>query len=166
MGKEGEAWRWRRRLLVWEARECSDLLTNIILQSSISDMGLWYLHASQSYNVTSAYYYLTLTLNVGEADHPKSIWNKEVPLKVSLFAWRLFRNRLPTMDNLSRRHILQHIWRSTLCGWVRFYGRPSSLILILWIFWENMGWDDILHWVGFIMVQPAQVADHFTKFKL
>jgi len=41
--EEGEAWQWRRTLLVWEeeqARECSDLLTNIILQSSIFDRWL------------------------------------------------------------------------------------------------------------------------------
>jgi len=29
-----------------------------------------------------------------------SLWHKDVPLKVTLFAWRLFRNRLPTKDNL------------------------------------------------------------------
>jgi len=31
-------------------------------------------------------------------------WHKDVLLNLSLFAWRLFRNRLPTKDNLSRRH--------------------------------------------------------------
>jgi len=26
-------------------------------------------------------------------------------------------------------------------------------------------WDDILHWLGFIMVQPPHVADHFYQFE-
>ena len=33
--------------------------------------------------------------------------NKEVPLKVGLFAWNLMRNRLPTTDNLVKRQILR-----------------------------------------------------------
>ena len=76
--EKGDAWRWRRRLLAWEeeqVRECSDLMTNIILQSDISDRWFWYFHASSSYNVTSAYHYLTSTLNVEEVYHPESIWN-------------------------------------------------------------------------------------------
>jgi hypothetical protein len=42
-GEEGNAWRWRHRLLAWEeeqACECIDLLTNIILQSSIPERWL------------------------------------------------------------------------------------------------------------------------------
>ncbi|RHN41893.1 putative reverse transcriptase zinc-binding domain-containing protein [Medicago truncatula] len=36
-----------------------------------------------------------------------TIWLKHVPLKVTLFAWRLFRNRLPTKDNLLMRGIIK-----------------------------------------------------------
>jgi len=35
-------------------------------------------------------------------------WLKQVPLKVSVFVWRLFRNILPTKDNLLRQRVLQH----------------------------------------------------------
>jgi len=35
-----------------------------------------------------------------------ALWNKHVPLKVVLFAWRLFRDRLPTKDNLLRRGVI------------------------------------------------------------
>jgi hypothetical protein len=34
------------------------------------------------------------------------IWHK--PLKVSMLAWRLLRNRLPTKDNLVTRNIISH----------------------------------------------------------
>ena len=42
-----------------------------------------------------------------------SLWHKDVPLKVVLFAWRLFRDRLPTKDNLHRRGVIDHA--STVC---------------------------------------------------
>ena len=29
-------------------------------------------------------------------------WQKDAPLKVSMFAWRLFRNSFPTKDNILR----------------------------------------------------------------
>ena len=35
------------------------------------------------------------------------VWNKEAPLKISFFAWRLLRNRISTTDNLTRR---QNLW--------------------------------------------------------
>ena len=35
------------------------------------------------------------------------VWHKQVPLKVSIVAWRLPKDRLPTKLNLQRRGILQ-----------------------------------------------------------
>lgn len=37
-----------------------------------------------------------------------SLWHKDVPLKVALLAWWLFRDRLPTKDSLFRRDVLNH----------------------------------------------------------
>ena len=48
----------------------------------------------------------TIKINIVAA-HATEFWNKEVPLKVRLFVWCLFRNRLPTMDNLIKRQVLQ-----------------------------------------------------------
>lgn len=36
-----------------------------------------------------------------------SVWRKYVPLKISVFVGRLFRDRLPTKDNLYQRRIFQ-----------------------------------------------------------
>ena len=88
-------------------RECCDVLTNIVLQSNHSDRWIWPSHASNTYNVTSAYnHLLTPNSKILAATHSTEIWNKEVPLKISLFVWRLLGNRLPTTDNLIKRHIL------------------------------------------------------------
>lgn len=36
----------------------------------------------------------------------KLIWHRQVPTKVSIMAWRLHRNRLPTKSNLLARNII------------------------------------------------------------
>nr|ABN05952.1 hypothetical protein MtrDRAFT_AC149131g33v2 [Medicago truncatula] len=48
------------------------------------------------------------------------IWPKMVPLKVSLFDWRLLRNHLPTKDNLINQTRCASKQCTTLCGRVRF----------------------------------------------
>lgn len=36
----------------------------------------------------------------------EAVWHKNVPMKVSICAWRFLRNRLPTKDNLVRHDII------------------------------------------------------------
>jgi len=36
-----------------------------------------------------------------------NVWHKSVPSKVSMFAWRLVRERISTKNNLARRCVLQ-----------------------------------------------------------
>ena len=102
-GEDGEAWRWRRRLFVREEEEAGELmlLLHIVrLQVDRDDRWRWTLESSNVFSVRSAYNFLSanppLTLSVPIA----SLWHKDVPLKVVLFAWRLFQDRLPTKDNL------------------------------------------------------------------
>jgi hypothetical protein len=42
-------------------------------------------------------------------DAEKLIWHPQVPLKVSIFAWRLLLERLPIKTNLVTRGILLHL---------------------------------------------------------
>jgi hypothetical protein len=44
------------------------------------------------------------------------IWLKSVPLKVSIYVWRLHRNRWPTKDNLVRRDIIADDSRLCVAG--------------------------------------------------
>jgi len=40
VGEGSDAWKWRRRLIVWEeeqVQECCEILTNIVLQPNLSD---------------------------------------------------------------------------------------------------------------------------------
>jgi hypothetical protein len=42
-----------------------------------------------------------------------AVWHKNVPMKVSICAWRLLRNRWPAKDNLVRRGVIP--FDSQLC---------------------------------------------------
>jgi len=61
----------------------------------------------KKYNVTSAYNYLPLVDHTNIAGYANIICHKEVSLKVSLFAWRVFHNRIPTTNNVIRTRVLQ-----------------------------------------------------------
>jgi len=95
--------------------ECCALLLTIVLHVDVNDRWILQLHASSKYNVTSAYNFLT------SRDQPLNNDNtiispKEVPLKVNIFTWRLIRNRLSTINNLIRRHVLQPNTSFCSCG--------------------------------------------------
>ncbi|GAU10409.1 hypothetical protein TSUD_421800, partial [Trifolium subterraneum] len=83
VGAEGEAWVWRRKLRAWE----EELL-------------------GECYTVRGAYQLLTSHDPATMDDAEKLIWHSQVPLKVSILAWCLLRDRLPTKANLFTRGIL------------------------------------------------------------
>jgi len=89
------------------------------------------------------------------------LWRKDIPLKVSVFAWRLFRNRLPTKANLFRRGIVQHDAQMcvTRCGLVE-----SDVHLFLHCDTFGQVWQHVRHWLGVSSADPATVVDHFHQF--
>ncbi|GAU52005.1 hypothetical protein TSUD_418090 [Trifolium subterraneum] len=91
----GMAWQWRRRLWVWEEEmlgECIGLLHTIVLQTNISDSWIWRYDIGGGYSVRGAYSVLTTLDGVIMAGASELIWHKQVPLKVSVLAWRLLQN--------------------------------------------------------------------------
>jgi hypothetical protein len=58
--------------------------------------------------VRGAYNLLTIQDFHGVKATSDLFWHKQVPLKVSVLAWRLFHNRLSTKDNLVTRNIISH----------------------------------------------------------
>ena len=121
VGDEGPAWSWRRSLFAWEEEvvgELKLLLHNVTLQVNKADMLIWNLETSHDYSVRSAYNLLTVQPLAGATVACTSIWNMDVPLKVVLFAWRLFCDRLPTKDNLLRRGVIPNDSRMCVarCG--------------------------------------------------
>lgn len=74
--------------------ECRALLANVVLQVTTFDKWRWRLDNLGSYSVRSVYEVLTKDENI-QTD-AGLIWHRHVPLKVSIFAWCLLRNHLPT----------------------------------------------------------------------
>ncbi|PNX65088.1 cysteine-rich receptor-like protein kinase, partial [Trifolium pratense] len=74
--------------------------------TQFSDRWEWQSDSDTGFTVRGAYQLLTTldSVTLDEAEH--LIWHPQVPLKVSIFAWRLLRDRLPTKPNLVTRGIL------------------------------------------------------------
>ena len=89
------------------------------------------------------------------------LWHKDVPLKVVLFAWHLFRDRLPTKDNLFCRGVIDQAYRLCVsdCG-----SLESSNHLFLHCNFFSFVWHFIHRWLGLSVVAPFQVSDHFNQF--
>jgi len=90
-----------------------------------------------------------------------SLWHKDVPLKVVLFAWRLFRDRLPTKDNLYRRHVIDIDAQLCIggCGEVE---TSSHLLFNCNIF--GSVWNFILRWLGVSFVLRGDASSHYFQF--
>jgi len=86
--------------------ELISILQSVTLQVHKEDRWLWNLEKSNVFSVCSAYNFLTTQTTVVNPVDAKLLWHKELPLKVVIFAWRLFRDRLPTKNNLIRRNII------------------------------------------------------------
>jgi len=76
----------------------STLLHDIVLQDHTIDRWRWFLDPVLGYTVKGAYHLLTSVEEPPARGLFDDVWHKHVPLKVSLFAWRLLCNRLPTQD--------------------------------------------------------------------
>jgi len=152
-GEEGEAWRWR--LFTWEEEEVGELtllLHNVHLQVHRVDRWLWTIESSNVFSFQNAYNYLTVHPPLVSLVPAASLWHKDVPLKVVLFAWRLFRDRLPKEQFFHRRGVLDRG-----CGSIE-----SSQHLFLHCNIFGVVWHFIYRWLGISAVIPAQVQNHFN----
>jgi hypothetical protein len=107
-----------------------------------------------NYSVRGAYEILTVHDTQAPADTSDLIWHKQVPLKVSVLACRLLCNRLPTKDNLVRRHIIYH--DAGLC--VTGYGGVETayhLFLSCLVFAPL--WSLVRSWVGVSSADPLYI---------
>ena len=82
------------------------LLCDVSLQVHYSDYWVWLLDLSTGYTVRGTYTLLTDNDTSYKVVDPDSIWKRHISLMVSLFIWRLLRDRVPTKDNLYKRDII------------------------------------------------------------
>lgn len=160
----GEALRWRRRLWAWEeelVEECRALLLTVSLQDSVLDRWLWLPNHDDGYSVRGVYDMLTSQEQPQLHHNVDLIWHKQVPLKVSILAWRLMRDRLPTKLNLANRGIPSVEERLCVagCGIVE---DVTHLFLSCATF--GALWPMVRHWLGVVGVDSQSTSDHFVQF--
>lgn len=90
-----------------------------------------------------------------------SLWHKDVPLKVVLFVWCMFRDRLSIKDNLLRRHVIDTDAQLCVggCG-----AMETSCHLLFHCNFFGSIWHYIFRWLGIATVSPFDAANHFTQF--
>jgi hypothetical protein len=124
-------------------------------------MWQWRPDPATGYSVCDAYQMLASqdTVTLGAAED--LIWHRQVPAKVSIFAWQLLRDRLPTKSNLVTRGILSldlHFC-ATGCG-----GIETAHHLFLSCSTFGSLWGSVRSWIGFSAVDAYSLSDHFVQF--
>jgi hypothetical protein len=89
------------------------------------------------------------------------IWHQQIPLKVSVMVWRLLRNRLPTKDNLVRRHIIPP--DVSLCATGCGGAETAHHLFISCLIFAPL-WCLVRSWVGISSADLSVLHDHFLQF--
>jgi len=89
------------------------------------------------------------------------VWHQQVPLKVSVFAWRLMRDRLPTKSNLVSKDVIssEDCFCVSGCGSVE-----TTQHLFLWCTTFASLWSLARNWIGFSGMDSNIISDHFIQF--
>jgi len=155
--ERGEAWRWRRRLWTWEEEmleACRLLLDGVSVQVNIIDRWQWDPDIHDGYTVQGAYQILT-DLASSTIDTTRDlVWHKQVPLKVSIVAWCLLQDRLPTKSNLHRRDIILVEGDTCVSGCSQ--AESASHLFIHCDVFGSL-WQHIRSWIGVSGVDPPQL---------
>jgi len=126
----------------------------------IRDQWVWMADTSGQYSAKSTYGVMRGEISNGIQDGTfEELWKLKVPNKISAFAWRLLRDRLPTRANLRRRQI--ELEDST-CPFCRSVEETAGHLFfhcskVLPVWWESLSWVNI---VGFFPHNPKQ---HFLQ---
>jgi len=166
MGGRGETWRWRRRLWEWEweeelLEEYRILLVDVSLQPLYFDVWQWLPDPDGGYSVRGAYAMLTAQETQHDGQDVDLIWHKQVPLKVSIFAWRMLHDRLPTKSNLEARGVIgsEVCLCMSGCGLVE-----DARHLFLACSWFGSIGPLLWSWIGFDGVDHYIISDHLLQF--
>jgi hypothetical protein len=111
------------------------------------------------YTVRGAYQLLTSHVSATTDVAKNLIWHSQVPLKVSIYAWRLLRDRLPTKTNLITRGIL-----STAAHFCVIGRGAVELAQHLFLSYSTLNslWALVHSWIDVSSVDTITLRDHFV----
>jgi hypothetical protein len=142
-------------------QECVILLCSVFLQFNVTNSWRRQLDPCACYTVRGAYQLLT-SQDTPQVDREVDlIWHKQVPLKVSIFAWRLLRNRLPTRSNLLDRGIISDVDAGCLAGCDHL---ETSQLLFLTCGFYGLLWHAVWSSLGVLGPDHHNISDHLYQF--
>jgi len=121
----------------------------------------WHLNPTKGYSVRGVYDMLASQEHAQMQSDLDLIWHKQVPLKVSIFAWRLLRDRLPTKSNLATQGVISSDTRFCVAS----YGQVED-DQHLFLSCSTFGslWPLVWSWIGFTGADTRFISDHFIQF--
>jgi len=141
--------------------ECVTLLRSVSLQYNVTDSWRWQLDPIGGYSVRGAYQLLT-SQDIAQVETATDlIWLKQVPLKVSILAWRLLRDRLPTKSNMLDCDIISVDDAVCLadCGHVE----TTQHLFFSCSFYDSL-WQEVRFWLGVSGPDPRSISNHLYQF--
>ena len=155
---------WRRHFFDHEIDTLAAFMTDIEgiqIQPLTRDFLSWGADPAGYYSTKSVYNLLKAEASSNSEDsNYKTIWKLQIPPRASAFSWRIFKNRLPTRDNLRRRHVELPSYNCPLCdqeeetvGHIMYSCRKTCVL-----------WWEILRWVNRMGPFPLQPNCHFLQF--
>jgi hypothetical protein len=142
-------------------RECVTLLCSVSLQRDVTDYWRWELDPAEGYTVRGAYHLLAAQDTSLVDNTTELIWHKQVPLEVSVFAWRLLRDRLPTRSNLLNCGIITGDAASCMAGCPNL---ETSQHLFLSCGFHCSLWQVVRSWLGVSGPDPHSISEQFYQF--
>ncbi|KAH1249782.1 hypothetical protein GmHk_05G013069 [Glycine max] len=124
---------WRRNLFdneIGRASEFIDQTAAISPSASLKDSWVWGADPKGIFSTNSAYLCV------------KHLWNIKIPPRALVLAWRLLWDRLPTKDNLIRRHVTNE---NDLCPFCQNKAESATHLFFLChkvvpLWWEFNSW--------------------------
>lgn len=130
----------------------------VCLQDGMKDYWDWNLDHGKGYTVNGVYHMLSNVEQANRNDISILLWTyKNVPLKVSMFVWRLLRNRIPMKDNLTRRGIKSS--NSNLCLSDCGLEEHADHLFLGCAFYGSI-WSLVRQWLGICSASPLHLSDH------
>lgn len=174
MGRwEGGRWvwevTWRRELRDWEQQgvtEFFDFLHQVKLEEGGSDRWVWKEGVGGEFQVKRAY---KAILKQGggqriEEQHRQGmgkVWNSLAPVKAQVTTWRILQNRLPTLDNLSKRMEIDEV--KTICCYCKV-DVETAKHLFLDCREVSKLWYRMAEWIGAEWAAPQSIEHLMSNF--
>jgi len=121
---------------------------------------MFQIDGSGSLTLHTCYLLLTTQVHPPLDDSENLIWHPQVSLKVSIFAWRLFRDRLPTKYNLLNRGIILVADANCLAN--RGHSESAPHLFLQCATFSKI-WLQVRLWIGVLGVDHNNLRNHFVQ---